>query len=65
MQQILTNEEILQAQLISDFWYRLSKCFEDNTDNELKINMWDAQEEQNGKKIKAIRDEMNRRNREL
>ena len=61
----MTQAEILQSQLMSDFLFRLSKCFEDNTDKELKINLWDAQEEQNGKKIKAIKDEMNRRNREL
>ena len=34
-------------------------------DSELKILLWDAQESQNGKWIKAIREEMNRRTREL
>jgi hypothetical protein len=31
------------------------------TNYELKIMFWDAQEEQDGKKIKAIREEMNKR----
>jgi hypothetical protein len=34
-------------------------------DNELMMSLLDAQEEQDGRKIKAIRQEMNRRNCEL
>lgn len=34
-------------------------------DSELKIALWDAQEEQDGRKIKAIRQEINRRNKEI
>lgn len=57
----MSQAQILQETLLNDFLFRLSKTFENDTDQELKIKLWDAQEEQDGKKIKAIREEMNRR----
>lgn len=55
------TQELLQQTLLNDFLFRLAKTFENDTEQELKIKFWDAQEEQDGKKIKAIREEMNRR----
>lgn len=39
--------------------------WQDFNDTELKKLLWDAIEMQNGRYIKAIKEEMNRRNKEL
>ena len=57
----MTQAQILQEALLSDFLFRLSKAFENDTDQELKHKFWDAQEEQDGRKIRAIRQEYNKR----
>ena len=61
----MTNAEFLQFQVMNDFFSNLFSVFENDTDKELTQKFWDAQEEQNGKKIKAIREEMNRRIKEI
>lgn len=60
----MTQAEVLQSQIMSDFFSNLFSVFENDTDKELTKKLWDAQEEQDGKKIKAIREEYNRRRRE-
>jgi len=60
----MTQAQILQAQVMYDFLSRLINPLESYTDQELVRLLWTAQEEQDGRKIKAIKDEMNRRNRE-
>lgn len=64
------NAQILQQDIMNDFFCNLASCFSANplgvyTDKELADLKWIAEEEQDGKKIKAIREEMNRRNREI
>ena len=56
---------MLQAEVMYNFLARLINPWEAYTDQELVRLLWIAQEEQDGRKIKAIKDEMNRRNREL
>lgn len=56
---LMTQAELLQQTLLNDFLFRLAKTFETDTDQELKHKFWDAQEEQDGKKIRAIREKIN------
>ena len=60
----MTQAQILQSQIMYDFFSRLVNPWEIYTDKELNKLLWIAQEEQDGKKIRAIKSEMNRRNRE-
>ena len=54
----MTQAQLLQLQVMSDFFNRLCNL----SDNELVIKKVEAQETQDGKRIKAINKEMNRRN---
>ena len=60
----MTQAQILQAQVMYNFFSRLINPWEAYTDAELKKLLWIAQEEHDGKKIAAIKFEMNRRVRE-
>lgn len=61
----MTQAQILQAQIMSDFFSRLVNPFSIYTDKELMRLYHIAIETRDGKNIKAIRNEMSRRNREL
>ena len=60
----MIQAQILQAQIMCDFFSRLINPWEMYTDKELNTLLWIAQEEQDGRKITAIKNEMNRRTRE-
>lgn len=60
----MTKAQILQAQVMYDFFTRLMNPWEAYTDSDLMKLLRCAQEEQDGRKIKAIQAELNRRNRE-
>lgn len=57
--------QILQNQIMSDFFARLANPWSIYTDKELMKLYHTAIDTQDGKNITAIRLEMNRRNREL
>lgn len=61
----MTQAQILRAQVMYNFLCRLANPYDAYNDKELMDLFRCAQEEQNGKKIKAIREEMSRRNREV
>jgi hypothetical protein len=56
----MTQAQILQAEMMTLFWNRLT----DFSDSELMHHKWIAEETQDGKQIRAIKREMNRRIRE-
>lgn len=60
----MTNAQILQAKVMGDFFARLVNPWSIYTDKELMKLYHIAIETRDGKQIKAIRNEMNRRERE-
>lgn len=62
----MTQAQILQSSILYDFLCRMasSNPLEVYSDSELMKLLRAAQEEQDGRKIRAIHQEMNRRNRD-
>lgn len=60
----MTQAQILQSQVMGDFFVRLVNPWVMYTDSELMKLYYIAIDTQDGKNIEAIRKEMNRRNRE-
>ena len=59
----MTQAQILQAQIMSDFFEKLSWAL--YSDQEIMKMYRIAVDTQDGKNIKALRNEMSRRNREI
>ena len=60
----MTHAQILQMQIMNDFWSRLSNPLEAYNNQELGKIKQIAVETRNGRYIRAINEEMSRRTRE-
>ena len=61
----MTDAQILQAEIMYDFFCRLTNPYDCYSDRDLMKLYRTAQETQDGKNIGAIKAEMSRRSREI